>query len=320
MIVTRVPIVVNSPVHWEWMRDQRNPEQPRLRMLWNIVGPFNPRENPVPPVAMHHETTRDRDLLEDYLRRDAPSHVYGLADLDPYFWDQTTWFAAVDEMGVVQAACALLSELDPPILYAVSKPGDPATGRLLEDLVVPALPDTVVADLGLGLTPALEQRFALHVYGELIKMYLPEPDLTPVGSHAVDRLSMSDLNELEEFYDERAYDAEEGAGRFFAPYMMDLGPFFGIRRGGLLVAAGGVHVVSRRYRVAALANIATSPRFRGQGLATSITSALCRDLAPYVDTIGLNVHADNRPAIGCYTKLGFREAGRYLEVLLTRRS
>jgi ribosomal protein S18 acetylase RimI-like enzyme len=78
--------------------------------------------------------------------------------------------------------------------------------------------------------------------------------------------------------------------------------------------------ISRRptYRVAALGNITTHPDWRGQGLATKVTAAVCRSLRETVEHIGLNVHAENRAAIGCYEKLGFEIVTTYEEVMLTK--
>ncbi|MEZ4655288.1 MAG: N-acetyltransferase [Candidatus Eisenbacteria bacterium] len=86
-----------------------------------------------------------------------------------------------------------------------------------------------------------------------------------------------------------------------------------------LVCVAGVHVFSPTYRVAALGNIATHPSFRRRGYGARVTAELCRHLATRVETIGLNVHADNAAAIACYRKLGFKEIARFEEVTLARR-
>ena len=85
-----------------------------------------------------------------------------------------------------------------------------------------------------------------------------------------------------------------------------------------LVAVAGVHVFSRRYRVAALGNIATHPSVRRQGLALAATEAACQALHPHVDALGLNCKADNLAAIGCYERLGFERRWPYSEGIATR--
>lgn len=116
------------------------------------------------------------------------------------------------------------------------------------------------------------------------------------------------------FY-ERAY-----PGNWFDPRMLETEQFFGVREQGRLVAAGGVHVCSEIERVAALGNIACDPERRGRGLATRVTARLCRSLLSRVDHVGLNVLAENTPAIRCYARLGFVHAADYDEVVLIRRA
>jgi len=66
-------------------------------------------------------------------------------------------------------------------------------------------------------------------------------------------------------------------------------------------------VCSQSYGVAALGNIATHPDLRNRGLGTAVTAKLCNVLLRSVETIGLNVKADNLAALSCYKKLEFKE-------------
>ena len=86
-----------------------------------------------------------------------------------------------------------------------------------------------------------------------------------------------------------------------------------------MVCLGGVHVYSRAYKVAALGNIVTHPDYRSRGMATAITTALCRILSPQITHIGLNVKADNTDAIRVYERCGFNHVAGYDEVLLTKK-
>jgi predicted GNAT family acetyltransferase len=122
-------------------------------------------------------------------------------------------------------------------------------------------------------------------------------------------LSPADRQEVEAFY-HRSH-----PGNWFDPRMLDTGQYFGVRFGGRLIAAGGVHVASHTYRVAALGNIATDPEHRGEGLATRVTARICVSLRESVEHIGLNVKADNAAAMACYRKLGFEVIGEYDELL-----
>jgi len=85
------------------------------------------------------------------------------------------------------------------------------------------------------------------------------------------------------------------------------------------VCVAGVHVYSSRYRVSALGNITTHPDHRNQGYARLATRHLCHDLLEEVDYIGLNVKADNLPAIRLYQSLGFKIVRKYGEFSLKKR-
>jgi ribosomal protein S18 acetylase RimI-like enzyme len=262
---------------------------------------------------------RDRAELERWLRRDARAHVYALADLDDVFWSDTRWFASRSGLEL-DAVCLLLEKLALPILYAVSPAGDTAMRRLLGWLR-PTLPDRVFATLGVGLSAELAGEFEVESHGQFLKMALDGAGRLGVPEPAgLERLGVAHLDELRAFYAHDAYLPEERHGRFFEPYMLEIGPWFGIREAGRLVSVAGVHVVSARTSVAALGGIATRPDRRGRGLARAVTAVLCRALRDEVELVGLNVAAGNESAIRCYASLGFREVCRYEEMELARRA
>jgi predicted GNAT family acetyltransferase len=101
--------------------------------------------------------------------------------------------------------------------------------------------------------------------------------------------------------------------------MLDTHQYFGIRSGGQLVSAGGIHVYSPVYGVAALGNIATHPTHRGKGYGKAVTARVCQSVAKAVKEIGLNVKADNQPAITCYERLGFKTIAVYGEFMVHRK-
>ena len=92
--------------------------------------------------------------------------------------------------------------------------------------------------------------------------------------------------------------------------------YFGIRIGGQLVSAGGIHVYSSQYSVAALGNIATHPAHRRRGYGKAVTARICQSVSKAVDRIGLNVKADNHNAITCYERLGFEIIATYGEFMV----
>lgn len=102
--------------------------------------------------------------------------------------------------------------------------------------------------------------------------------------------------------------------------MLHTAQYVCIRRDGSIVCTAGVHVYLPQYRVAALGNIATDPRYRKQGMCRRATAFLCRSLLNHVDTVGLNVKMDkdNVAAIACYQSLGFVAVAEHDEFTATR--
>jgi ribosomal protein S18 acetylase RimI-like enzyme len=262
----------------------------------------------------------DRARLERFLRGDAPAQIYALADLDDAFWPDTRWFASARADGELTAVCLVLEKLALPIVYAVAQPGDPATLALVAELRA-RLPERFFVNLPLGFAEVFAASHAIDPHGEYVKMWLPDGSaLGGAAPPGIEPLGPEHAAELADFYRTRAYAADERQSRFFAPYMLTLGPWFGLRERGQLVCVAGVHVCSQRYGVAALGNVATVPERRGRGLARAVCARLCRALAPAVPLVGLNVAVANAPARACYRALGFREALRYEEAVLTRRA
>jgi len=146
-------------------------------------------------------------------------------------------------------------------------------------------------------------------------MELTEPHLSrAVDPGEAELLNLNDFDELRALFD-----AAHPEHWFHRP-MLAHGLYMGLRDGsGALIAAGGTHVHSPRYRVVTLGNVVTAPAQRGRGLATRLTAALCQRLLPRMDTIALNVRAKNAPALRVYRKLGFEIVTNYWEMLLTAR-
>lgn len=261
--------------------------------------------------SMKIAESRDREALADYFRRDESAHAYGLADLDQPFWPMVRAFVAT-ERGEIAAVALLLDALGVPLLYAVAAPAHEPTRELLRGITT-EIPANCGATLALETAGALGRQFDSE--GEFLKMRLAremDREETADGPD-VRSLRPTDLSEAEAFYSGPAY--APGEGGFFLPYMLELGPYFAIRVAGEIVAAGGVHVLSDRYGVVGLGNIATAPESRGRGFATRITRALCEELVPRIPVIALNVRKD-AAVVKCYTRLGFEAVLRYEEGLI----
>jgi ribosomal protein S18 acetylase RimI-like enzyme len=240
---------------------------------------------------------RDRDRLEAYLRRDPIRHVYSIGDLDPVFWPHTTWWAA-ERQGELVAVVLLYTGLKVPTCLALTD-DVPAMRELFHELT-PILPDEVYLHLEPGLRDIAEARWKLSDHGLHLRMSLTNSSRVPEACEVPIRtLGPADADEVLKFYDAAFPE------HWFDPRTLGSGLYVGIERAGALVAVAGVHVWSAELGVAALGNIATSPKHRGQGLAYQTTAAICRPLIERGWAIGLNVAASNAAAVHIYEKLGF---------------
>lgn len=248
----------------------------------------------------------DRAVIEAVLRRNVFLNIYALGDLGDFFWPHTTWYG-LEREGRVEAVCLLFSGLQLPCLLAVCDDDGTALRALLHR-VLHLLPVRFYCHLSAAVAPLFTEWYALESHGLHLRMGLREPGrLATVDTSGVERLSEADRDEILALY------AAANPGTWFELLMLKTGQYVGLRVDGRLVSIAGVHVYAPEQRVAALGNIATHPDCRGRGYATRVTAALCRQLLESCDHVGLNVKADNAPAIRCYEKLGFALVAEYEE-------
>ncbi|MEV0726501.1 GNAT family N-acetyltransferase [Micromonospora purpureochromogenes] len=256
--------------------------------------------DPMPVRAEH-----DRAALAALLRRNPVLHAYQLGDLDDFFWPYTSWFRRGDQVAL------LYHGVTPPVLLAFAAPdGLPELAALLADLA-PMLPARLYAHLSPGLEEVLGGWFAFDPAGAHLRMALTDLARLATVTPAGEVLGEADLPALRALY------AVAYPGNWFDPRMLATGQYVGIRQAGELVAVAGVHVWSPTYRVAALGNVTTHPRVRGQGLAAAVVAGLCGRLHAQVDHVTLNVRADNVAAVRLYRRLGFSRVADFGEYLLT---
>src|SRR5271157_503661 len=228
------------------------------------------------------------------LNRDRDWSLYALADLDDGMFEHCDWLVSGESLAMVFRAIAIQ-----PICVL----GDAASTRSLLAALPHASgylnlkPDQLDAARGI-----FEYRECHQMHRMILDDFVPRPGAT-------EPLSSANLAEIE-----RLYGSGDGGGIAFAPFQLETGMFRGVRRGGELVAVGGVQAVSRQESVAACGNIFTHPDCRGEGLAQTVTSAVVLALRNAgIATIGLNVAGANAPAIRAYERIGFRTRCRYFE-------
>ena len=241
----------------------------------------------------------DKSEIRRRLNIDREWSLYALADLDDGMFEHCDWWGVNDSLALVFGALPIR-----PIFVL----GDAESTRQL----LAALPVTAGY---LNLKPhQLEAAKKIYRYRELHQMQrmFLEDLQQPVGT--AEPLTTRDLEQVE-----RLYASGDGGGIAFAPFQLDTGLFYGIRKGAELVSVAGVHAVSRHESVAGVGNIFTRPDYRGQGLAQIVTSAVATTLKEAgIRTIGLNVELTNTAAIRVYERVGFRTHFSYYEGMADR--
>jgi len=87
--------------------------------------------------------------------------------------------------------------------------------------------------------------------------------------------------------------------------------WLGIRKEGRLVSVGNVRFVDFASNIGV---VATDEDYRSRGYATSIVSALVREILKRSPVALIHVIADNAPAVRAYSKVGFKPYKTYLSI------
>ncbi len=249
--------------------------------------------------------------IEAFARKNPLVHLYELGDLDDFFWPYTVWYGWRGEGGELRQLALLYTPPKLPILLANPDPPHEEMREFLAALV-PLLPRKFYAHLDPLAANVLAGAYHAEPRGPHLKMGLTDPTrLAAIDDGGVEPLSESDQDALQALYvhyPENHYDAR----------MLQTGRYYGVRQGTKLISAAGVHVYSPDYQAAALGNVITHPAHRGLGLSTKVCSRLCQALrADGIEHIGLNVKADNAPAIAVYARIGFTKVSEFGAYILT---
>jgi ribosomal protein S18 acetylase RimI-like enzyme len=227
----------------------------------------------------------DKNEIRTRLRRDPAWSVYALGDLGPSMFPKTLWF--VPDLTLV------VQDFGTAILFAM---GPGSVREALECVARPVLLQ-VQRD-------ALDEvaRHAAVSSPRLMWRMTWTGARVPSASEATSRLAAGDVPALQALYADGESSGE--SPDFFFPSMVTNGVFHGIYEGPALVAAAGTHLLAREEGAATIGNVYTRHDRRGRGLGRLVTSAVLGEIAG-VETIGLNVRADNAAALHLYESLGF---------------
>ncbi len=248
----------------------------------------------------------DRDAIRTFLAQDRALTAYALGDLDDAFWPQSTFYAAQQD-GEITAIVLVYEGLDPSVLTAF---GDPDGVRAIFEMC--ALPEEIYYLFLPEMESILAARYDLPHMQREWRMVLDPDAFAPAPCPGVRRIEPDDATALDALYQHAADPGEAMVA--FSPWQIAHGCFYGVWEGSALIAAAGTHVWSQAESVAAIGNVFTMPEHRGRGLASACTTAVAAAAFDAgLQTVVLNVRADNTPAIHIYEKLGFRLYRSFLE-------
>ncbi len=255
---------------------------------------------------MEHSKSR----LVRFLSRDKHLNMYSLGDLDDRFWEHNIWYShrnGKDIRNLIQ----IYTHFDTPTL--ISFPEDLESYKTFLDKVAAYLPVKVMFHLSPDALDVYRQYYRISSQTRMLNMSLKDiPSLKLHQAEETIQLKMSHLTIIKQLY------AEAYPDNFFDPEILKTGMFYGILKDYRLVSIAGIHVYSPRYKIAALGSITTHPDYRNRGFAGILVSKVCTELLRKVDTIGLNVNAENGSAIHLYEKLGFVKNKEFIEGFLLK--
>jgi ribosomal protein S18 acetylase RimI-like enzyme len=237
----------------------------------------------------------DKSEIRTRLRRDPAWSLYALGDLAPPMFPKTLWFVPDLTLVLHDYGTAILFAMGPgSVREALGAVNGPVHLQVQRDAL-----DEVARHAAVS-SPRLMWRMTWA------------GDRVASPSAVTSRLSTSDVPALQALYADGESSGE--SPDFFFPSMVADGVFHGIYDGTELVAAAGTHLLAREEGAAAIGNVYVRHDCRGRGLGRLVTSAVLGDLAG-VETIGLNVRADNDAALHLYESLGFARHCEFYEAL-----
>ena len=240
----------------------------------------------------------DKDQIRALLLRDRFWCVYALGDLTPHMFAKCQWFTPDLTM--------VLHDYGTCILFAQG------TGSIREAIDHVSWP--VHLQVQRDALEEIKRHATVTSEKQMLRMAWHRRAID-VDPHAV-RLTAADGVALVRLYQDGEWTGE--SPDFFYPAMLESGTFFGIFEGGEIVAAAGTHLVAPDESAAAIGNVYTRRDRRGRGYGRIVTSAVIAELQEF-RTIGLNVKAENLPAIRIYESLGFSRHCEFIEALATAR-
>ncbi|MBI1886128.1 MAG: GNAT family N-acetyltransferase [Chloroflexi bacterium] len=250
------------------------------------------------------EEVADPQSVRPLLEADRAYAAYALAHLGPELLPRTRWWLARPDGPAAGSdrGRGLVLQTTGGLGNAMVTLGDPEA----VDAILALHPGArfSFATFKQEHLPAVRRHFILSRQSLMLRMAVTAETFQPLdtlrgGEVAVTRLAGRDIGRINRLY------SSEGGPSSYASRNIAEGVYYGVIVDGRLVSIAGTHVVSPSQGIAVLGNVFTHPRYRGQGLATVVTSAVTAHLLRGCSDVLLTVEATNTPAVRVYEKLGY---------------
>jgi GNAT superfamily N-acetyltransferase len=245
----------------------------------------------------------DRQWIQNRLENERPWTAYALADLEPGYFEHTSWFRDPEGLGLI----LLYRGFSTPLICCIED------CRHFELILseIDSILDTADRYLvsKLKTLPQIRSKYQVQEERPMLRMTLDAGHYRSVDHRSVARLGPGDLQAVRELYGEAPPD-------FFLDRMLEDGIYYGMFEDSDLISIAGTHIVSRDYGVGGVGNVYTRADRRSHGYATIVTSAVSEHLLRMkLRTIVLNVRQNNDAAIRIYERLGYQPYCRYIEMV-----
>ncbi|HEY8741066.1 MAG TPA: GNAT family N-acetyltransferase [Candidatus Dormibacteraeota bacterium] len=252
--------------------------------------------------AAHRVGTPEHDEAVEFLRRDRAWAAYPLGYLDPAGGTTTEVHGLSGPQGL--EALVVIAHL--PSLLNIFATGEPrAVSTVLAEM--PRLPASGVFSARAEVLDSMERHLQVTTAYRMRRMRVRQNELRPRHEGLPVRLGLEHLDQVRRLYGLWTDNHQ-------LPGQLSAGVYYGVFFGDQLVSAAGTHALSLQSGVGAIGNVLTHASHRGQGLASSTTTAVAQELfARGCEDVVLNVRQGNDIALVTYQKLGFTDCCTFIE-------
>ena len=135
------------------------------------------------------------------------------------------------------------------------------------------------------------------------------------SGYVIKKMTTSNINAMHEFYLHANQEIN------FDRQLTEQGAFYGAFIENKLIGCAGTHFIDKIYEHAEIGNIYTDKNYRGQGIASALTSLVTKCLInKKITKISLSVNVDNKIACRIYKKLGYQIVAKNIEGIIVKKN